>query len=474
MNTLVQAPGPEVAASQDRPALLTQAQTALYEHYAERDGMISAQIDYEGGLDRAVQQAAEHVRNDPDLLDIQLTGVVQGSLRELEMSDEAHIADDLQFTWDSFEKLAADDTFKNHADDYLLSYLDHYRVFIKSVEDPQAVFGQQPGLKSAHVLYAAVESAYHGDMAHTEELLGQLDYAPHLQSLLRERLAAAQNYDPQAVRVSDQESAQHLQQFVAHTLGSETLPDIPETAAVAVSINTSLETAEALFDPFSSGRYLSVHEHDSAGGHESASRTRSQRNQAYRQQRRSREESLGHERNIFLPPPVYGALTDERLAKGGASPYGDVVLYPKLENLDAKGATYTWGDSLDFYLEAPEHRTLNAQDARKAYQIMAANPPANFSEGIGYIEAQIPGLHMTDLAKIDVTYRFDKSSPEHLEDCLRVARQAQQHGVESALVLSQSDLIKAAEQRGKEPTEYANFLVEQAHQRYPDVPVVIK
>ncbi len=264
-----------------------------------------------------------------------------------------------------------------------------------------------PALQDALRMYGAVEASLGGDNTKAHTILGEIA-SPNLRLKLETELSAAEQAtteQAEALTISDEQSAQNLDQFLnelsQHTLSADTIKQEAasiNTESVHIGVNRSLRAVKAMFAPGSNGRLMNQNE-------VALARSTSTGN-APSQNKVTAESMLGyaHHDNIFMPPLVYGALTSEHVSGGGvASGYGEVLV--ELTDEAEARATYTAGDSTD-RLFAPGHTAshakeiqLNHDDAVQGYAYYLAHKNPNWTKQL-YIEAQIPGVSIGDVARV--------------------------------------------------------------------------
>lgn len=297
--------------------------------------------------------------------------------------------------WTITEKLATfESSFPAEFTNYrLMEILDHIRE-AAPLEDTQS----EHFPAEAFAFYHAAELAYGNDFKTARLTLAEMDATPSLQRILTQRLEEAETYIHSGPHISDERSAENLKSLIDDSDEPYLSLEQLEVADVGITIGAQLGTLEAILDQ-QYGRYLSVHEHATSGGSDlSASK---QRNKTYRMLRREAEEALGHNSNIFLPRPIYGALTSD-LQSDRASGYGEVTFYLSAQVMDNQDTTYLYGDSLDRSGRPSQtipSRQLNKHDAELAYMHILEQKRVDASM---YIEAHVPGLHLNDVKKVSI------------------------------------------------------------------------
>jgi len=317
-----------------------------------------------------------------------------GKLERLPSESKVSALGDL---WRNFEQNIDSNVFASEVgDQLLLALLGHTREL---TQDPPQI--TNPDVQNALMFLDAAEAAYARDFVAAREFLEGISDSPKLQEVLQDRLQAAKTEPYDGLQIGAETSAEHLHLL---TGGAEPIiaPEQLEAAHIGITVGTTVETLQAMVaSPH--GRYLTAHEHATTGGADRGeSRVRISR---YNQKRRDFEAAFGHNPNVFVPRPVYGALTSE-LESNRASSFGAVTLYPKAELTDSPKVAYFYGDSLEKNnTAAMMQQRVDSNDAKTAYAHLVSLWQHHVRTPYALVEAQLPGLRLDDLEQVGIFCR---------------------------------------------------------------------
>ncbi|MGB3945575.1 MAG: hypothetical protein WBK76_01930 [Candidatus Saccharimonadales bacterium] len=293
---------------------------------------------------------------------------------------------------------------------------------------------------------SAAEHAYAKDFNSAHQQLESLQTQPALKTLLKKELQEAEQQLRPNSNIDKTTSTNNLEALIGDK-GSDIPSEKLQEANIGITVGTSLDTLSAMLtSPY--GRYLTSHEHDVVGGGGVV------QHGGYESYRAKVERELGHDENIFIPRPVYGALTSD-LQADRASGYGAVTIYPKPELAKSPGVVYAYGDTVNAKeginsehgsTVAISDRRLAVDDAQIAYShSLDHKKVANqIDQRLVYIEAQLPGLEVDDIEKVSINA---KNKPDDVKRAQEITEQLLDRGIKVEHVVSWSDIAPGVGRR---------------------------
>lgn len=309
-------------------------------------------------------------------------------------------------------------------------------IVIKDPEfDDSTLLTHSKGGRNAMLLYLAIEHAYAGDFATTENIIEDMHDMSAIKQFLGHQLGQAQESASSNRMVPDQTSRERLRRFIGEDY--EKWEQIAENTEFDLTIGVQPDVALKIFGEPIGGRLLTATEFSVSGGR-TINKTWD-RSLDYNHRRNIIDaESLRYPGNIFLPKLVYGALnTDRRLDKGNG--YGSVVMHLR----EREDASFTIGDSMPsgrVYADTTE-RCVNEHEAKIAAVYNEAQGQKNpdtgktwYSTGVAYVEAQLPGATFEDIDYVSLSH-FDSSfdGTIDVEQMKSVANAVMDHGIPVSL-----------------------------------------
>ncbi len=338
----------------------------------------------------------------------------------------------------SFESPEA--TFKS-----MMWLLKQSREQLKA-QDKEAFASLSPENRDIISFLSVAECAYARDFDTAYQLLEGLQTQPALKAFLTKELQEAEQLLHSSSDIDKTTSARNLETLIDDKGSSISGKELKE-AHVGITVGTSLDTLYAMLtSPY--GRYLTSHEHDVVGGGGFV------QSGGYESYRAKVERELGHDENIFIPRPVYGALTSD-LQADRASGYGAVTIYPKPELTEAPGAVYAYGDTVNAKeginseygsTATISDRRLNAHDAQIAYSHSLDHKKTadQIDQRLVYVEAQLPGLRVDDIEKVSINARNKSDDVKRAQE---ITEQLLDRGIKVEHVVSWSDVALGVSQR---------------------------
>lgn len=314
------------------------------------------------------------------------------------------------------------------------------------VQHQESLAQTSPENRDVITFLSAAERAYARDFDSAHQLLENLHTQPALKTLLKQEIQEAEQQSHTTSNIDNSTSANNLEALIGNKdtdISSEKLQE----AHIGITVGTSLDTLQAMLaSPY--GRYLTSHEHDVVGGGGVVQPG------GYESYRAKVERELGHDENIFIPRPVYGALTSD-LQADRASGYGAVTIYPKSELVDSPGVVYAYGDTINAKegintaygsTVATKERRLDAPDAKVAYShsIDHKKTTDQIDQRLVYIEAQLPGLTVDDIEKVSIDAR---NKPDDVKRAQEITEQLLGRGIKVEHVVSWSDIASGVDRR---------------------------
>lgn len=320
----------------------------------------------------------------------------------IEKTNERELPNVLGSTWTIMETLYASGSLSGEmgsglANKTTIALIDKVRGYIMS--DPQGgdiLAAQSAGSRNMFRLFVAAESAYANDFDEAFRAIEDIESSDCSKNYLWEKVLEASTGAAQPTIVSDAQSAANLSRLTSH-LETDISTEQVEASKPAITVGTTLDTLREMLGP--GGRYLTVHEHNTASGGASRLQGEGHRDATYNENRANVERTMGFSENPFVPRPVYGALTSD-LQADRASGYGIVTLYPNETLTNSPATTYTYGDSLNYSATDVQSAVLNAKDARTAYRYIMDGWRRNGASDDLYVEAHLPGLLLDNIQKV--------------------------------------------------------------------------
>lgn len=378
----------------------------------------------------------------------------------LDSMDENEKPAYLSTLWATYEEFAQFEELKNilWTDNGLMEILDRIRTVVH--DHPES----ETQTDAVHFFHAA-EFAYERKFDEAKAALENMQSSPNMKTILLKRLTEAETAAPRVV-FDEQQSTANIANLI-RLRGEPTItPDQLRAANMRITVGTNFEAVENMLEqPY--GRYLSVHEHGTKGGLDPLSSSKT-RDSGYRFFRREVEETLGYNPNVFIPRPIYGAVTSD-LQIDRASQYGQIALVVKEANFNDQDATFYLGDSFDKSgrpKRVVPQRQINARDATTVYasQLEVAIGRGRDHPGpLPYTEAHVAGLHLKDVEKVVV--RCEEGDVQRVAEL--VNKLAERNvPVEIVLDWRFNSYIKRLMNEGQSEEEAYKLFVGDLHQKF--------
>lgn len=342
--------------------------------------------------------------------------------------------DSFAFVWAVMDQVAEVDAAASTIEDRAEGMLAQLKQFI-DVDGHYDRIANDPRLVGLLHLNAAVEFTQVRDF---EAALTHLEAIP--EPRLRERfiklLAEAMELELNPVGPEDSEA--NLERY-AHAISAQDIPPSGSEIDTRITTNRSLKTFMSIFSPFSDGRIrASVH---GTGSGASNGRPSSGDHPT----RRNIEDSLGHHRRLFMPRIIYGSLIEtDRVAdkEDPAWAFGRARFVLRESSNAAQRSSFSFGDSINGHIFDKSRRLLRP-DAERGSKVLqdkfqGRERPTSFGEVTQYIEAQVAGVHITDVEAIIL--RPEAMGADETNELLRAAETAALHGIKVKCIFDWEDI----------------------------------